>query len=111
MIIRVGLAMELEEAGFDIHEAANAEHAVMLLQNGTAVKLVITDARMPGPMDGHGLALWISEHRPELPVITASGYAVDLERGLPAGFPVMSKPYDTAQLVSFKNDNHGPKMK
>jgi DNA-binding NtrC family response regulator len=98
-IIRLGLAMDLEEAGFDVHEAENAEQAVMLLQDGTAVKAVITDLRMPGPMDGHGLALWISEHRPELPVIIASGYAVDLERELPAGFAVISKPYDSAQLV------------
>src|SRR5579884_610320 len=78
-LIRAGLVVEFETAGYQVHEAACADEAVVLLQTGIALAAVVTDLRMPGRMDGLGLVAWLRENRPKLPVIVATGYPIDLQ--------------------------------
>ena len=40
---------------------------------GVEIDLVFSDIRMPGALDGYGLARWIMENRPDLPIILATG--------------------------------------
>jgi DNA-binding NtrC family response regulator len=66
-----------------------------IIADDADVDLVFSDVRMPGPMDGCGLARWIVENKPELPVILATG---DLGKANAAaglsGIETFAKPYD-----------------
>ena len=86
----------LEDLGFRVHAAPNAQRALDFLEADNAVDLVITDEAMPG-MRGTQLIETIRAKRPDLPVILATGYA-DLPNGLPFGLPRLDKPYTQADL-------------
>lgn len=100
-LIRLALVVEFEEGGFEVHEAGSADEAIRLLEAGRGVAAVVTDARMPGGMDGLGLAAWMAEHRPGLPVVIVSGFVTSSEAaGLnPAVAAVLSKPYKPSDVV------------
>jgi CheY-like chemotaxis protein len=101
-LIRAGLVLEFETAGYEVHEAASADEAMVLLQSNVAISAVVTDFRMPGRLDGLGLVSWLREHRPGLPVIVATGYPINLQRE-PYGaavYAVVSKPYNASEIVS-----------
>ncbi len=101
-LIRMTLAVEFEDNGFEVHEAGGADEAVSLLGAGLEVAAVITDVRMPGRLDGIGLANWLTEHRPGLPVVIVSGYVAPSEiAGLNATVAaVRSKPYKPLDIVA-----------
>ena len=54
-------------------EACDAEEAIEVLQAVPAIALVFSDVRMPGSLDGVGLARWLAQWRPRVPVILATG--------------------------------------
>jgi DNA-binding NtrC family response regulator len=58
------------ESGLTVHDVENGEQAVAVVKS-TPVDLVITDLQMP-IMDGPELLLWMSEYRPDVPVIVVS---------------------------------------
>lgn len=101
-LIRLMLAGEFEDAGFEVHEADSADKAVSLLEAGLAAEVVITDVRMPGRMDGLELTAWLAKGRPGLPVVIVSGYATapEVEALNPAIIAVLSKPYNPADIVA-----------
>jgi two-component system, response regulator PdtaR len=51
-LLRVHAAGVLEENGFGVVEAANADAAPKLLEMRDDVRLLFTDIRMPGSCDG-----------------------------------------------------------
>src|SRR5215469_4330815 len=71
--IRAFLCEYLRDYGFHALGLESADNAVRLLNLGLAADLVFSDVRMPGRYDGFGLARWIAEHRPGLPVILTTG--------------------------------------
>ena len=85
-------------------ERAIAEYLVeapVFLQMDVEIDGVLTDARIPGTMDGFGLAKWIRENRPELPVFIASGSSgkFDLAEELCARETYFTKPYDVNEVA------------
>jgi DNA-binding NtrC family response regulator len=101
-IIRMILADELSDAGFKVIEADGGDSAVHLLESGTAADVVVTDVRMPGQYDGLALARWMATHRPGVPVIVTSGYAVPAEVSATNGAiaAVLAKPYKSDEVVA-----------
>ena len=98
-VIRGFLCDYLSQAGFQAVAVGSGDDAAELLDKGALIDLVFSDVRMPGRLDGFGLARWIREHRPDLPVLLASGELG--KNGVPAdlwGAEIMPKPYDF-QLV------------
>ncbi|MFX8696375.1 response regulator, partial [Acinetobacter baumannii] len=75
--IRLDLADILREGGYRVHEAADGEEALALLQAVAGIGLVITDVRMPGELDGLALARRIRAAWPGLPVAIASAHWQD----------------------------------
>jgi|SRR5208282_169915 len=73
ILVRSPVAEFLRTVGYKVVEAANAAAAVAVLNTGTVIDLVFSDIDMPGPMDGVGLACWISVHHPGIHVILTSG--------------------------------------
>ncbi len=109
-LVRLYVADSLREEGFRVIEAINGDEAVSILRTSAPVDVVVTDLRMPGAMDGVGLARFIRERRPQLKIIMTSG---DLS-GPPAGCRLdgfFMKPYrlaDLARLIRSLPPEPGP---
>lgn len=99
-LIRMEIADHLRRSGYAVVEAGDPVHAMGILHRTPELDVVLTDIRMPGPIDGFGLARWIRKNRPDLPVITASGV-----RGSMAAWgdaddrPDILKPYDHREVA------------
>jgi CheY-like chemotaxis protein len=96
-MIRLALSDYLQDCGFTVLDVTNAAEAVAVLQTKTfAIDVVLTDVRMPGEMDGFGLARWIREHRPGLPVLITTGDKAkgEMASDLCGKNPIIEKPHD-----------------
>jgi PAS domain S-box-containing protein len=91
----------LENAGFDVRTAGDAETGLEILLEGEAVDLVVTDLVLPG-MAGTELVRKARERFPDLPLVAMSGYA-DGPMGegphLTEEVPLVRKPFSPGQLV------------
>jgi CheY-like chemotaxis protein len=86
----------LRAAGYRVVEASNAEEAISALSSGKPIDVVFSDINMPGSMDGLGLAAWIGQHHPGMPVLLTSGYRPPLLPAVCRAFFV--KPCSLADL-------------
>ena len=96
-MIRIALSDFLQECGFKTLEATNAERAIAVLETlDIPIDVVLSDVRMPGQMDGFGLATWIRKNRPGLPVLLVSGHVqkADAAHALCEKQEIISKPFD-----------------
>jgi two-component system, response regulator PdtaR len=55
-LVRMTAVDMIEEAGFEILEATNADEAILLLEARLDITVVFTDIEMPGSMNGLRLA-------------------------------------------------------
>ncbi|MCY7280203.1 MAG: response regulator [Sphingomonas bacterium] len=80
-------------------EAEGADAAVAILRNGAKICAVVTDVKMPSSMDGLGLASWMRDQAPRVPIIITSGFATepDCETLNPAITCVVLKPYSACK--------------
>ena len=102
-LIRMTVSDYLQECGFKVFEASNADEAQQMIQSSALVlDLVFSDVKMPGTKDGFALAQWIRTHRPEIRVVLASGDSSKIQNAhdLCADEPFFSKPYDLKLLVT-----------
>ena len=106
-LLRAHLAEHLRDCGYYALEACHAHEAIEVIDAGVEIDLVVTDVKMPGTIDGFGLAKWIRENRPHLAVFVVSGYPgkVDLAKELCAGEQFFSKPYDV-DVITAKIQEH-----
>lgn len=89
----------LVDAGWRCLEASDAHQALDLLQAQDDVWLMITDIRMPGPMNGLELAEVVGRRWPHIKVLIISGAAQDEQQAAPTGASFVAKPYRPDQLV------------
>ena len=68
----------MEEAGYDVIQAAAGGQALQLLQDGIAVDALLTDIRLPG-VTGWDVAKAYRERFPSLPVLYLTDYAEKTE--------------------------------
>jgi CheY-like chemotaxis protein len=98
VLIRLMIANEIRAAGFNVIEATNAHEALAVLNTPTQVDILMTDIRMPGPMDGLKLATRVRSIWPQVKIIVASAYAPDaLAPGIKDTF--IGKPYDPGRVI------------
>jgi two-component system, response regulator PdtaR len=97
-LARINAAEAIEEAGFEVVEARNADEAVAVLESRPDVQIVFTDIRMPGAMDGLKLARFIREKWPPTQIIATSGHYNPQEGDLPEGGVFVQKPYSPEAL-------------
>lgn len=98
---RVTLNIELSEAGYEVHEAADASAARRIFDS-LPVDVVVSDVRMPG-MDGVELLGHIRRARPETAVIlmTAYGSVETAVRAIKCGAQdYITKPFTTQTLLA-----------
>ena len=89
----------LLQCGFNPLTAASGDEAVEMLEKEISVDLVFSDVRMPGTLDGYGLARWVMEHRPGLPVLLASGDLGRINATRELVTEIVPKPYDFDMVV------------
>lgn len=102
-IIRMLMVDVLEDAGFAVLEADSGDAAVVALKNGHNIQAVISDVRMPGSLDGIGLAAWMRDNTPSVPIIIVSGFgdAPDWPTINPAIVRVVPKPCAANKIVEW----------
>jgi len=109
IIIRMGAVQMLEDAGFTVVEAGNAQEATHILENRSDIRAVFTDVHMPGTWDGMRLAHMIRGRWPPIHLIVTSGLMFPDNDDLPPGGRFIAKPYEPAHVVAtlreLLNDN------
>lgn len=93
------MAIDLvEDAGFEALEAADADEAMAILEMRSDIRILFTDIRMPGSMDGLHLARAVKDRWPPVKIILTSGHcsASDVDAGLDSLF--FAKPYDIGRV-------------
>jgi len=100
MVLEVGKAI-LQRLGHKVITAASGEDALdQYIQHRESIGCVVLDLTMPG-MDGQTAFKQLRALNPELPIIIASGLAVDQVTGQFGGMQpnsVIQKPYQIADL-------------
>ena len=89
----------LQEEGFHTVEAANADQALTILGNGSAIDLLFSDVYLKGSINGYELAAKAKEMRPDLKIAFCSGNAARPDsRSSVAEAPLLRKPYSPDDL-------------
>jgi DNA-binding NtrC family response regulator len=93
-LVRMATADDLEEAGFQVLEAANADVALAVLEaRSDEVQVLFTDVDMPGSLDGLSLAENVHVRWPHISLLIASGYHRLHPDQLPDSGRFLPKPY------------------
>ncbi len=88
----------LSTVGCKVRRAIDSQVALRMIADEAAFDVVLSDVRMPGGMDGLGLARVLRDYCPDLPVVLLSGYAAQT---LPdEDFVVLAKPCPPNELVA-----------
>lgn len=99
-LIQLITSEALNESGYRVLVAGDADEAIGILRNDPSVHLLFTDIVMPGALDGFGLAEWAKSVRPDLKILYASGYswaAAQAHGGRIHG-EMLRKPYRSGEL-------------
>ena len=101
LMVREPIADYLREEGYEVLEAGDAHEAIDMVDHADHVDLVFSDVRMPGELDGVGLARWVRAHRPDVPVLLTSGYDGKgwLGNDLSRDVRLLQKPYTQDQVL------------
>jgi CheY-like chemotaxis protein len=100
-MVRMPIAEYLRDCGYNVVEAGDAREAIAAMDAEGPVSLVFTDVRMPGKMDGFGLAEWFRSNYPSVPVLLTSGYngGRSLSAASIPGGRFIEKPYSQTQVA------------
>ena len=83
----------LEDEGFKVLQASNADDAVRMLETHREISILFTDVDMPGTMDGLRLSAAVRDRWPPVRIVVTSGHRVVDITDLPDGGVFFSKPY------------------
>src|ERR1700743_344358 len=98
-LVRMYAVDVLEDAGYDVIEAGNADQALAKLAERPDIDVVFTDINMPGDMDGFALAREVNKLHPNVHLILTSG-RMRLDRAtVPEVTAFVPKPYTAEKLT------------
>ncbi|MBO9421328.1 PAS-domain containing protein [Labrenzia sp. R4_2] len=96
------IADQLQNLGFAILKAENADDARQLALDLPELRGILSDIIMPGQTNGLKLAREIRQNRPELGIALMTGYAdwsALADNSSSCEFPVLAKPFNDYQLA------------
>jgi CheY-like chemotaxis protein len=100
--VRATVVELLGDLGYRVLEAADAQSALAIIENGGAIDLLFTDVVMPGPVRSPELARQARARLPKVAVLFTSGYtdnAIVHGGRLDQGIDLLSKPYTREALA------------
>jgi DNA-binding NtrC family response regulator len=106
-LIRMEIVSELEDAGFQVFEAAHADAAIEILIANLNIRVMFTDVDMPGGMDGLKLAAAVRDRWPPIKIIVTSGHRTINTKNLGVEGRFVQKPYTARQVVQSINEMVG----
>ncbi|ABE41017.1 response regulator [Rhodopseudomonas pseudopalustris] len=98
-LLRMNAVDIVEEAGFEVIEAGNADDAIAILESRNDIRVVFTDVQIPGSMDGLKLARAVRGRWPPIQIIATSGRVKVSGADLPDGGQFLAKPYTPSQVA------------
>ena len=96
---RAALVDHLAAAGYEVVEASDSDEAVSVLESRSGISAVVTDAHVPGAIDGHELARTVCERWPGIATIMTSGHSDPSSGPIPKGGEFIAKPYLLEHLL------------
>jgi CheY-like chemotaxis protein len=103
-LLRLYATNLLEDHGFRVVEAENADAALKLLETRDDVRLLFTDIQMPGSCDGMDLARQVYARWPSILLVITSGQVKPAQEEIPDHGHFIGKPYQANDLLSEVND-------
>jgi two-component system, response regulator PdtaR len=98
-LVRMAVLEVLTAAGFEALEADSSSEAIRMLEARSDIRLVFTDAEIPGAIDGVKLAHYIQNRWPSVKLIVVSGPTEIASEELPRGARFFWKPYRETSIV------------
>lgn len=98
-LLRLDIVDSLQQDGFRVLEAEDADEAIALLESRQPIDLVFTDIEMPSALDGLALAKLVAERWPSTRIIVTSGRRVVEITDIPDGTVFFSKPYRHMEII------------
>jgi CheY-like chemotaxis protein len=92
-LVRLFVADFLDEAGFKVFEAVNADEAMTILKARPDIQAMISDIEMPDSMNGLELARAVHERWPGIGIILTSGRERPGPDDLSDKVAFLAKPY------------------
>lgn len=93
ILVRMATADALTDAGFDVIETAHAQAALEALQHRDDIRVLFTDVKMPGSMDGLELVGLVRRRWPHILIVITSGHLTPEGVPLPDDVVFIAKPY------------------
>lgn len=93
VLIRLNNTAILEEAGYRVFAAGDAQEALAILQQEPAIHLLFSDIDMPGGMNGIALAELVQRRWPNTRILLGSGQHWISDRAVPNEGRFLRKPY------------------
>lgn len=98
-LVRDTVALMLEDEGFEVIEAIDADQALRLVRAGLDTPVIVTDVDLGAGPSGTQLADVLHRLRPELRIIFITGGSEYLVgRGRDRREAILAKPFETAAL-------------
>lgn len=100
ILVRMVTVDVLADAGFRVIEADCADAALPILAARDDIRIIVTDIRMPGRMDGLELARHVAARRNDVVILVTSGHARPSREELPPRASFIGKPYRAEALLA-----------
>jgi DNA-binding response OmpR family regulator len=97
--VRQAIARHLQDAGFAVVEATDSDMAMTILEQRPDVQGLVTDAHVPGKIDGFELAGLVRKRWPTVAVVMMSGHSDPSSGPVPEGGEFIAKPYLLSHLA------------
>lgn len=96
-LVRMLAVETLEDEGYQVLEARDADEALALIRSRSGVGVLFTDVNMPGPLDGLELAELVHDRWPDIKLVLTSGRPLD--RDIPDDGAFLRKPYSLREMA------------
>jgi two-component system, response regulator PdtaR len=98
-LLRMASSDLLDERGYQVIEAEDADAALAIMEARPDVRLLFTDIQMPGSMDGMELARMVHENWPKVKLLLTSGNLRPSTAEIPDHGHFLSKPYRGREVI------------
>ncbi len=103
-LLRLCAANLLEQAGYEVVDAADADAALDIMARRPDVRVLFTDIQMPGGLDGMELANKVHEQWPHVLLLITSGARRPSTAEIADHGHFLPKPYTREQLLTEIDD-------